>query len=314
MIIRLGYVAISNSIPNSTSSPYPLTKFKKEKDYQKLIKITNSNLEALEETLIYNIKNQIHFYRISSNLIPLATAKEVNKNKIKSIELNNTLEKIGILIDASKMRVDFHPNQYCVLNSTKKEVISSSIQILKYHYKLLQKMKIKKKIIVLHIGSSTDGKINSIKRFLNTFDQLPKYLQNTIAIENDDKVFNIEDCLYLSRQRNIPIVLDYHHHNCNPTTKNLDIYLNEIFSTWKRKKLPPKIHFSSPKNKKDYRAHNEYIDSNQFIKFLNKIKKFPYNIDIMLEAKAKDDALFRLIRELKYKEKFYFLDETTIKI
>lgn len=33
----------------------------------------------------------------------------------------------------------------------------------------------------------------------------------------------------------------------------------------------------------------------------------------MLEAKAKDDALFRLIRELKYKTNYTFIDETTIK-
>ena len=31
----------------------------------------------------------------------------------------------------------------------------------------------------------------------------------------------------------------------------------------------------------------------------------------MLEAKAKDEALFRLIRELKYKINYTFLDETS---
>ena len=34
----------------------------------------------------------------------------------------------------------------------------------------------------------------------------------------------------------------------------------------------------------------------------------------MLEAKAKDDALFRLVRELKYHENYLFLDETSFKI
>ena len=31
----------------------------------------------------------------------------------------------------------------------------------------------------------------------------------------------------------------------------------------------------------------------------------------MIEAKAKDDALFRLVRELKYKTNYKFIDETT---
>ena len=38
---------------------------------------------------------------------------------------------------------------------------------------------------------------------------------------------------------------------------------------------------------------------------------FNKDIDIMLEAKAKDDALFRLVRELKYKTNYNFIDETT---
>ena len=31
----------------------------------------------------------------------------------------------------------------------------------------------------------------------------------------------------------------------------------------------------------------------------------------MIEAKKKDEALFRLVRELKYKTDFYFLDDTS---
>ena len=34
----------------------------------------------------------------------------------------------------------------------------------------------------------------------------------------------------------------------------------------------------------------------------------------MIEAKAKDDALFRLVRELKYKTNYKFIDETSFEI
>lgn len=78
--------------------------------------------------------------------------------------------------------------------------------------------------------------------------------------------------------------------------------------------MTPKIHFSSPKNKREYRAHNDYIDTNSFIQFLNILKQKNQDVDIMLEAKAKDDALFRLVRELKYHENYLFLDETSFKI
>lgn len=78
----------------------------------------------------------------------------------------------------------------------------------------------------------------------------------------------------------------------------------------------PKVHFSSPKSKlkKEIRSHSEYIDSNAFIAFLEDVKPFLSRLDIMLEVKAKDDALFRLVRELKYKTNYRFIDETTFEV
>ena len=45
-----------------------------------------------------------------------------------------------------------------------------------------------------------------------------------------------------------------------------------------------------------------------------KIKKYNVDIDVMIEAKAKDDALFRLVRELKYKTNYKFIDETSFEV
>ena len=74
--------------------------------------------------------------------------------------------------------------------------------------------------------------------------------------------------------------------------------------------MVPKMHFSSPRNSRDYRSHSEYIDSDDFIDFMNNIKKYNRDIDVMIEAKGKDDALFRLVRELKYKTDYIFIDDT----
>ena len=43
----------------------------------------------------------------------------------------------------------------------------------------------------------------------------------------------------------------------------------------------------------------------------NNIKCLNKDFDIMIEAKAKDEALFKLVRELKYKTNYKFIDETT---
>ena len=48
-------------------------------------------------------------------------------------------------------------------------------------------MKIKDKVLILHIGSNVLGKDNSIKRFVNNFNKLPDYLKKCIVIENDYK-------------------------------------------------------------------------------------------------------------------------------
>ncbi len=295
-MIRLGYACICNSIEEHM---HTITYTNYLKDKNKINEIVKQNFEVLKKILIYNNKNNIHFYRLSSNFIPCASIIKYDFQNIFKKEFNETSKLI-------KNRFDMHLSEYCILNSTNKEVIKRSINEIKYHYKLLKSFKVKPNLII-HIGSKSFGKENSIKRFINNFNKLPKYLKNTLLIENDDKVFNVEDTLNLCKKIKRPMVLDVHHHNCNKTEKELSNYLNEIFNTWD---TIPKIHFSSPKNKKEFRAHNDYINSDDFINFIKLIDR---DVDIMLEAKAKDDALFRLIRELKYKTNYIFIDETTIK-
>lgn len=60
--------------------------------------------------------------------------------------------------------------------------------------------------------------------------------------------------------------------------------------------------------------HHDYIDRVEFLKFLKILKKENKDIDIMIEAKKKDEALFRLVRELKYKTNIKFIDETSFMI
>ena len=303
MRVRLGYACICNGVNVTCSSPYTYNEYLKEGNLDKLDKVIISNLDALENIIDYNIKNNIHFYRMSSKIIPLATKDDVLFDYIDKYK--DYYDRIGKKINSSGMRVDFHPDQFCVLNSTKKDVVNNSIKILEYHYNLLNALGIKDKILILHVGSGVFGKDNSIKRFINNFNKLPKYLRDVIAIENDDKVFNVVDVIKLSSILDIPIVLDYHHHICNKS----DFDIESVFSSWKES--IPKVHFSSPRNSRDYRSHNDYINSDDFINFIDSIKKFNYDIDIMIEAKKEDDSLFRLVRELKYKTDYKFVDDTT---
>ncbi|MFR7674559.1 MAG: UV DNA damage repair endonuclease UvsE [Clostridia bacterium] len=313
MKIRLGYACISKTLSNvTTSSTVTYTTFQKDKDYKKIDTAIKSNLNALKEILTYNIKNNIHFFRLSSKLIPLATKSDVIFDYIDPYK--DYYHSIAKIIKDNKLRIDFHPDEFCVLNSTKSEVVKNSIAILEYHYNLLKALEIKNKILVLHIGGNTFGKKNSISRFINNFNTLSKDIQESIAIENDDKIFNIRDCVYISKNINVPVILDYHHHICNHDELDINDYLKDILSSWHN--ATPKMHFSSPKNKtkKDFRSHNDYINVDAFINFIDILKPFNHDVDIMIEAKAKDEALFRLVRELKYKTNYTFIDDTSFEV
>lgn len=311
MKVRLGYVALSKALDDvTTSSTITYTNYiNKNYNTSKLLEITKNNLDSLYEIIKYNVKNNFHFYRLTSKLVPLATHDKVDFDYITP--LLDEYKKIGKLINDNNIRVDTHPDQYAVLNSMDSKIVKNTVEILEYHYKIMDAIGIKDKIIILHVGSSACGKKASITRFINNFNKLPDHIKKCIAVENDDKVYNIKDVLELCHKINVPMVLDYHHFICNNEKEDINDYLKEIIDTWDGK--IPKMHFSSPKSKlkKEFRSHSDYINKECFIKFINILKKKDKDIDIMLEAKAKDDAVSRLVRYLKYKTNYKFLDETT---
>lgn len=311
MKVRLGYVALSKALDDvTTSSTITYTNYiNKNYNTSKLLEITKNNLDSLYEIIKYNVKNNFHFYRLTSKLVPLATHDKVDFDY--TTPLLDEYKKIGKLINDNNIRVDTHPDQYAVLNSMDSKIVKNTVEILEYHYKIMDAIGIKDKIIILHVGSSACGKKASITRFINNFNKLPDHIKKCIAVENDDKVYNIKDVLELCHKINVPMVLDYHHFICNNEKEDINDYLKEIIDTWDGKL--PKMHFSSPKSKlkKEFRSHSDYINKECFIKFINILKKQDKDIDIMLEAKAKDDAVSRLVRYLKYETNYKFLDETT---
>lgn len=315
MKFRLGYVAISLTLDElchfHTMTYTSYQKLGKTKGNIKLDEIMKENFKTLITILQYNDSNQIHFYRISHHIVPLASHKKVKFDYIKPYK-KYWLE-IGNYIKEKNIRIDSHPDQYCVLNSINEEVINNSKEILKFNKKIFDALNIPGKVI-LHIGSSINGKEESIERFKNTYKSLPVSIQKMILLENDDKIYNIIDTLELCEELKIPMVLDYHHYICNHNKEKINDYLPRIFNTWKSTNLNPKIHFSSPKSKKEKRTHSTYIILKDFLKFINIIKEYNQDVDIMLECKGKDEALLRLSRQLKQIPYITCIDNSTFKI
>ena len=287
MIIRLGYVAIALNLKNVTSSSTvtfaTYNKLKSEEERLKKLKsVTFSNTDDLETILKYNMENNIHFYRLTSKLIPLST----------------------------------HQDQFNVINSVKDKVIEDTIRNLNHAVDLYDLMEYDEGKLVIHVGSSAGGKEESIKRFITNLDRFPKRITSRLIIENDDKVFTAKNVLDLCQEINCPMVLDLHHHKCKNDGENIADLLEDIFNTWNNESLPPKVHFSSPRESEFDRKHADFIDVNDFANFLNIAKETTNkDFDVMIEAKKKDQALLKLVKDLKkINYPCEFLDSSTIKI
>lgn len=320
MKIRLGYVAISNALGNKVTSSSNVT-YKtysklnsQEKRIQKLKSITSSNFNALEKIIRYNIENDIHFYRITSALIPLTTHPEVPNWEYRKI-FKKDFEYIGKLIRQSNMRVDTHPDQFNVINSAKDEVVQNTIRNLSRQVEWFEDLNYPEGKMVIHVGGATGGKEAALKRFVDNFKVFPQDIQNRLIIENDDKIYTAKETLSLCEQLQVPMVLDVHHHNCNNDGENIYDMLGEIFDTWNGQPLPPKIHFSSPKDGELDRKHADYIDADDFINFIEGSRALNIDFDVMLECKEKDIALFKLVDDIKkLKPKYNWIDKTTLSI
>ena len=320
MKIRLGHVAISNALGKKVTSSSNVT-YKtyskitsEEKKIEKLKSITHSNFEGLEKILRYNIENDIHFYRLTSALIPLTTHPDVPNWGYRKL-FKKDFEYIGKLIKKNNMRVDTHPDQFNVINSANDEVVKNTIKNLSRQVEWFEDMDYPIGKMVIHVGGATGGKESALSRFVDNFKTFPHDIQTRLIIENDDKIYTAHETLTLCKQLDIPMVLDVHHHNCNNEGENIYDMLGEIFGTWNKQQLPPKIHFSSPRDGELDRKHADYIDASSFIDFIENSRIVNTDFDVMLECKEKDIALFKLVDDIKkLRPEYTWIDKTTLEI
>lgn len=312
-IVRLGYVAMSMELKNaSPSQTMTFTQFQKIKDREaairKLERIALKNLDNTFRLLKHNVFKDIHFYRLTSRLIPLANHEELpDWNYIKP--LLEKLTEIGEYATKHNIRIDFHPDHFVVLNSPKTEVVKNSLKTLKMHYLLLKGMKIDPTHrCVLHVGGNYKETENSLEQFVDNWMDVPRAIQKMIILENDDTSFTVDDTLYLCEKLEIPLVFDYHHHLAHHYDEKWDNKWDRIVATWKDSSLPIKMHISSPKSDREFRHHSDYVDVDMFFRFLNEIKGTVPEIHCMIEAKKKDEALFHLMEEIKLRKDVEIID------
>jgi len=255
------------------------------------------NLADLYKLIQWNEENGIKVLRISSELFPHKSNPKVeNYNMDFADEL---LKKIGEYARSLNHRLTFHPGQYNVVGSPNEECFKQTISDLSYHAELLYRMGMGvNSVMVVHGGGKYGDKQKTLDRWCDNFKRLPESVRNRLVLENCEKCFSIEDCLYVSNKVNIPVVFDTHHYTCynilhrDETLKPEREYIPAILESWKKRGIKPKFHVSEQGSGR-CGHHSDYIEV--IPEFLLEIpEKYGVDIDIMIEAKAKEQAIFKL--------------------
>lgn len=322
MLVRFGFVAMSMTLEDASPSKTVTQKTYRtlmeqdpEAALDKVKRIARENVANSLRLLHHCYANHIKLYRFSSKIIPLATHPELSHwDYIK--DLQEEFKTMGRFIREQQMRVTFHPDHYTLINSPKEEVFEAAVVDFAHHCRLFNAMELDSTAkLITHVGGGYNNKEAAMERFLDNWARLPTSIAMRITLENDDKTFTAQDTLYLCDKLQIPLVLDIHHFHCNHEE---DSTLEQIFprflATWQDTDLPPKIHISSPKCETDIRSHHDYIDANSIYPILMSLRQFNTDIDAMVEAKQKDKAMFKLVRELGSTPGIEQIDPATIRI
>ena len=85
-------------------------------------------------------------------------------------------------------------------------------------------------------------------------------------------------------------------------------------STWGGTGLPPKIHVSSPRSETDLRSHNDYVAAADLYPFLLLAREYSVDLDVMVEAKMKDNAMLKLVKDLSKLPNVKLLNEGSLEL
>ncbi len=254
--------------------------------------ITLKNVKDLNSIVSWNILNGYNFYRLSSGLAPWKT--EYDWDDLKDIEeIRRWFHSAGTMAKTHRVRLTSHPGPFNVLVSPKEEVVENCIKDLTIHGDEFDMMGLSRtpyNKINIHLGGAYGDKEASMKRFVKNFPRLPESVSSRLTLENDDKasMYSVKD-LYegIYKKVGVPIVFDYHHHQFCTGGLSEQEALEMAMSTWGD--IKPVVHYSESRRdeQKDDtirpQAHSDYV--------YRKINTYGHEIDIMLEAKAKELAV-----------------------
>ena len=262
-----------------------------------------ANARDIVKMLRWNDKYGIKFLRLSSEMFPFASHEEYGYSLGFASE---PLAAAGKVAAELGHRLTTHPGQFTQLGSPRREVIQASIRDLTFHAELLRLLQLppqqdRDAVMILHMGGVFGDKEATLDRFRKNYRTLPREIKNRLVLENDDVSWTVHDLLPVCQELNIPLVLDYHHHNIKfdsskmrEGTKDIMTLYDDIRATWTRKGITQKMHYSE--------QTPAAITCRQRRKHSPRVATLPPctpDMDLMIEAKDKEQAVFELMRTFK---------------
>ena len=256
------------------------------------------NVKDIIKILEWNLKNNIFFFRISSDIFPWASHYNIS-NLPQYNEIKDKLLEAGNFAKKNNIRITAHPGPFNVLVSPNENVIKNTFIDLKMHGELFDMMNLEKSVynkINIHCNGVYGDKKSAMERFCINYKKLPISIQSRLTVENDDKetMYSVKDLMFIHEKIGIPIVFDYHHHKFCTGGLSEEEALKLAISTWP-KNIKPVVHYSESKsvheknNKIKLQAHSDFI---------HKIPNtYGYDLDIMVEAKAKELAIADFLKK-----------------
>jgi UV damage endonuclease UvdE len=291
--MRLGYPCINTSLPTGSIKTFRLKSYSSER----LAATVEANLTGLTDILEFNLAHGLLFFRISSQIIPFAS-HPISRYPWQEW-FRSRFNEIGRFIRAHGMRMSMHPDQFTVLNSLDEQVVEASIKELEYHAELLGLLGLDDSHKVqIHVGGVYGDKEKSMERFVARYEHLSDAVRKRLVIENDDRLFSLEDCLRIHEKTGLPIVLDVHHHRLLPSGGfDQRDAIRAASASWAPGDGPLIIDYSSQQPGKRLGTHIESIDLADFETFLQDSEGLDF--DLMLEIKDKEHSALKALQALR---------------
>ena len=297
-----GYCCINTTLQKSdkiTTNRSMIKKTFSERGIEYASELALANVKDLVKIINWNNRQGIKLFRISSDMFPW-----MSEYKLSDLpdydKIANVLRGAGQIAMENGQRLTFHPGPFDVLASSTQSVVNKCIRDLNQHGEIMDLMGLPRTphaAINIHVNTTQGGKKAAMQRFCDNFWLLDASVRTRLVVENDDKEsqYTVED-LYttLNAKINIPITFDYHHHWCHPGELTQEEALKLASTTWP-KGVKQLVHFSSCQmihenaDQTNKRAHADYI--------YEEINDYGLDLDIELEAKAKELALLQYVKQ-----------------